>query len=175
MIKYTPMQEIDSLLVFSLMRAFYDHVSPPISDDVIWKNIQNCTSSYPYAEGWVFSDENTLVGYAILSRGYLTQTARESIRVEDLYVAPAYRHLDIGQDFLKALPGLYPGCGYVSLESGGGRRESGRYRLLGYHPLSALMAAPCPPEKPPEKTAGRRKKAPAEARSSARRKPDPGK
>ena len=146
------MKDIDTLLVFSLMRSFYDHASPPIPDDVIWTNIQNCTSpDYPYAEGWVFSDGITLVGYAILSRGYLTQAARESIRIEDLYVDPAYRHLDVGQDFLKALPGLYPGCGYVSLESSGSRQETGRYRLLGYRPLSSLLASPCPPEQSPEK------------------------
>ncbi len=135
MVIFRPMKASDVIDVFTMMRDFYDHFfgTGAVPDDVLWTNIHNCVEDFPYADGWSFADGSALAGYAICSRGYDASRGAVYVRIEDLYVADAYRLDDIGPRFLKELAGLYPDAAYYCLQMRSGSRfEANTYRQLGY-------------------------------------------
>lgn len=129
------MEDEDAFLLFPMMRAFYDAHGADVADDVLWMDLDACLEKQPRVEGWVFAAGIGLAGYAMLTRGFDTATAAPTLRVEELYVEPAWRAEQIGESFLRQLPELYPDCVDISVPVPDNRYALTSYRELGYGEL----------------------------------------
>ena len=133
----------DTLPLYALMRTFYERRLGPgaVDDSRIFDSIDRCCGPYPHLEGWVIREDLSVAGYAMLSRGYDPAAGVENLRIEELYVAPAFRDAGTAERFLRALPGLYPGCGTVSVADNASETI---WRAMGYTRTAGLFTASCP-------------------------------
>ncbi len=102
--------EYDESVVLALMREFYS--SPAVftdgSEDIFLADIRNCISDSPYIEGYVFTTEKGVKGYAMLAKSFSTEFGKPCIWIEDLYISPECRGMGIGSAFLKLIEEKYP-------------------------------------------------------------------
>ncbi len=142
MTTWRKMQPWDTLPVFSLMRGFYDRRigAGSATDAQLWDSLERCTGDYPYLEGFVLFEEQTLVGYALLSRCYDPAMACETLLLQEFYVDPSYRRSGAGEFFLRALPSLCTDCGYIAVADAAGDNV---WRPLGYRRNGNLFTAAC--------------------------------
>ena len=100
----------DEADVLGLMREFYS--SPAVftdgSDEIFLTDINACLSDSPYIEGYVFTVENAVKGYAMLAKSFSTEFGKPCIWVEDLYVSSSFRNLGIGSAFFRMIEEKYP-------------------------------------------------------------------
>lgn len=115
--------------VLALMRAFYasEAVFTDGSDEIFRRDIAECVSDSPYAEGFVFAEltdsgsdaageqsekqvpkEGQLLGYAMIAHSFSTEFGRRCIWIEDLYLKEEARGLGIASQFLDYLASEYP-------------------------------------------------------------------
>ena len=61
--------------VFKMMRVFYDSeaVLYTAPDEILYKDIDDCLSDLPFIEGYVFEEEEKLLGYAMAAKSYTTE------------------------------------------------------------------------------------------------------
>ena len=113
--KMRKMSEKDKETIFNMMREFYN--SPALittpSDEVLQRNISDCISGNPYIEGFVFEENETVIGYAMTAKSYSTEFGGICVWIEDLYLLPEYRHKGIGSRFFTYLEVLYRGTAVV--------------------------------------------------------------
>ena len=106
------MEERDRQAVKDMMRTFY--ASPAVlsngSEEIFDADIDFCVGESPYLEGFIFEDENDILGYAMIAKSFSTEFGRPCIWIEDLYVKEAYRERGIGSRFFEDLAALYPDC-----------------------------------------------------------------
>lgn len=137
------MERQDTLAVYTMMRGFYERClgAEHLRDDLLWETIDRCVSSYPYLEGWlILAEDQTIAGYAMLSRGYDPMEAKEYMRLEEFFILPSCRMNGLGQAFLRQLSELYPACSGVTIQTAVSDRKSQRlYASLGYHSLAHTM------------------------------------
>lgn len=112
------MKATDADEVFEMMRVFYDtpavfHTS---SDSVLRQDIEDCLSDMPFVEGFVFEEEEKLLGYAMTAPSYTTEYGGLCVWLEDLYIKPEYRHLGIGSSFFDFMEENYPDAVRFKLE-----------------------------------------------------------
>lgn len=102
--------EDDESAVLALMREFYS--SPAVftdgSEEIFLADIKACLSNSPYIEGYVFTIDNTVKGYAMLAKSYSTEFGKPCIWLEDLYISPECRGMGIGSAFLKLTEEKHP-------------------------------------------------------------------
>lgn len=100
----------DESAVLALMREFYS--SPAVftngSEEIFLADIKACLSDSPYIEGYVFTAEKTVKGYAMLAKSFSTEFGKPCIWVEDLYISPECRKLGMGSAFFKLIEEKYP-------------------------------------------------------------------
>lgn len=105
-----PMVERDAPTVIDMMRTFY--ASPAIlsngSEEIFEADVAECVGDSPYAEGFVFEAEGSIIGYGMLAKSYSTEFGRRCIWIEDLYLLPEYRGLGIGSAFFRHVEKSYP-------------------------------------------------------------------
>ncbi len=105
-----PIAADDESAVLALMREFYS--SPAVftngSDEIFLADINACLSDSPYIEGYVFTMENIVKGYAMLAKSFSTEFGKPCIWVEDLYISPECRKLGMGSAFFKLIEEKYP-------------------------------------------------------------------
>jgi GNAT superfamily N-acetyltransferase len=105
------MEEHDRTEVLSMMRTFY--TSPAVltdgSEEIYNADIDNCVSDSPYLEGYIFEDNNTVLGYAMVAKSFSTEFGRPCIWIEDLYLKEKYRNRGIGSGFFKFIEDKYLG------------------------------------------------------------------
>ena len=105
-----PMVERDAPTVIDMMRTFY--ASPAVlsngSEENIEADVAECVGDSPYAEGFVFEAEGSIIGYGMLAKSYSTEFGRRCIWIEDLYLLPEYRGLGIGSAFFRHVEKSYP-------------------------------------------------------------------
>lgn len=96
--------------VLAMMRTFY--ASPAVhtngSEEIFRSDIENCVGSSPYLEGFVFTQAETVVGYAMIARSFSTEYGRPCIWIEDLYLTPACRGQGAGSRFFAFLEKRFP-------------------------------------------------------------------
>ncbi len=133
----------DALPVYTLMRAFYDRRigAGEVPDARIWDSIGRCTGDYPHMEGWAVFEDQTLAGYAMLSRVYDPGEGTEHLLLQEFYIDKPFRAAGCGPGFLRALPSLYPGCGRILIPD---TAPEGVWRPLGYRRTAVLYGAVCP-------------------------------
>jgi GNAT superfamily N-acetyltransferase len=107
-----PMVERDAPTVIDMMRTFY--ASPAVlsngSEEIFEADVAECVGDSPYAEGFVFEAEGSIIGYGMLAKSYSTEFGRRCIWIEDLYLLPEYRGLGIGSAFFAFVEERYPHC-----------------------------------------------------------------
>jgi GNAT superfamily N-acetyltransferase len=102
----------DAQTVIDMMRTFY--ASPAVlsngSKEIFEADVAECVGDSPYAEGFVFEVEGSLIGYGMLAKSYSTEFGKRCIWIEDLYLLPEYRGLGIGSAFFAFIEERYPNC-----------------------------------------------------------------
>ena len=104
------MEEKDRDAVLQMMRIFY--ASPAVlsngSEEIFKADIDNCVNDSPYLEGYVFEENEAIVGYAMLAKSFSTEFGRPCIWIEDIYLKENYRGHGIGSQFFKFIDERYP-------------------------------------------------------------------
>ena len=112
------METRDTEEVFEMMREFYD--SPAVfhtsSDAVLRKDIEDCISDMPLVEGFVFEEDEKLLGYAMTALNYTTEYGGISVWIEDIYLKPEARGKGIATDFFAFIEKQYPQAVRFKLE-----------------------------------------------------------
>lgn len=97
--------------VLSMMRVFY--ASPAVatngSEEIFQADIDACISDNPYLEGFVFLQDGTLAGYAMIAKSFSTEYGMPCIWIEDIYLKPEFRNRGIGSSFFAHLEEKFPG------------------------------------------------------------------
>lgn len=104
------MTQNDREAVKDMMRVFYtsDAVMTNGSDEIFDNDIEACVGGSPYAEGYVFREAETVLGYAMLAKGYSTEFGKPCVWIEDIYIKAPYRGAGIGGAFFDMLFSKYP-------------------------------------------------------------------
>ena len=106
------MIESDADEVFEVMKVFYN--SPAVlsngSDEIFKSDIENCVSDNPFLEGYVFVEDNKMLGYAMIAKSFSTEYGKQCLWLEDLYMKPESRGLGIGTKFFKYIENTYSNC-----------------------------------------------------------------
>lgn len=103
-------KESDKSDVLSLMREFYSSsaVYTNGSDEIFLSDIEACLSDSPYIDGYVFEEDKTIQGYAMLAKSFSTEFGRQCVWVEDVFIKPKHRGKGIGKRFLSFVGQKYP-------------------------------------------------------------------
>ncbi len=105
------MEAKDKEQVLAMMQVFYNSpatlVKSPV--EVLQQDIEDCIGEMPFIEGYVFEQENTLLGYAMLAKSYSTEYGGMCLWLEDLYLEPQARGKGISSQFFKFLADAYQG------------------------------------------------------------------
>ena len=104
------MQEKDKNSILDMMRVFY--ASPAVlsngSEEIFCADIDNCIGNSPYLEGYVFENDNELLGYGMIAKSFSTEFGKPCIWIEDLYIKPEFRGKGIGSAFFSHVEKKYP-------------------------------------------------------------------
>ncbi|MDE7248475.1 MAG: GNAT family N-acetyltransferase, partial [Lachnospiraceae bacterium] len=80
------------------------------SEEIFRNDIANCIGDCPYLNGYIFADDTSILGYAMLAKSFSTEFGKPCIWIEDLYVKPEYQGMGIGTQFFSYLDRKYPEC-----------------------------------------------------------------
>ena len=104
------MEEKDRECVMQMMRVFY--ASPAVlsngSEENFKADIDNCVNDSPYLEGYVFEENEAIIGYAMIAKSFSTEFGRPCIWIEDIYLKENYRGHGVGSQFFKFIDERYP-------------------------------------------------------------------
>lgn len=104
------MTEDDREAVVDMMRIFYH--SPAVwtngSEEIYHNDITACVGDSPYAEGFIFENENGICGYGMIAKSFSTEFGKPCIWIEDLYLKEEYRGKGIGSSFFAYLEEKFP-------------------------------------------------------------------
>ena len=107
-----PMIESDKACVLDMMRVFY--ASPAVlsngSEEIFQNDIDNCVGECTFVEGFVFENEQGILGYAMVAKSFSTEYGKPCIWIEDLYLKPECRGLGIGSSFFEYIEKKYDGA-----------------------------------------------------------------
>ena len=102
----------DKKTVIDMMRVFY--ASPAVlsngSEEIFEADVENCVNDSPYLEGFVFEENEEILGYGMIAKSFSTEFGKPCIWVEDLYLKPEYRGQGIGSKFFEYLEQNYTDC-----------------------------------------------------------------
>ncbi len=95
--------------VIDMMRIFYasDAVSTNGSEEIFRSNVGQCISDNTYLEGYVFTDDDKVAGYAMIAKSFSTEFGKKCIWIEDLYLKPEYCEMGMGTKFLNYIEQKY--------------------------------------------------------------------
>lgn len=95
--------------VFQMMKVFYSSpaVSTNGSDEIFMSDIQNCLNDNPFLEGYVFAEQDKIMGYAMAAKSFSTEFGKPCVWIEDIYIKPDYRGKGIGSQFLDYIEQKY--------------------------------------------------------------------
>ena len=102
----------DKNIVIDMMRVFY--ASPAVlsngSEEIFEADVENCVNESPYLEGFVFEENDEILGYGMIAKSFSTEFGKPCIWVEDLYLKPEYRGQGVGSKFFEYLEQNYIDC-----------------------------------------------------------------
>ena len=135
-----PMEIGDKKQVIDMMREFY--LSPALitngSEEIFNANVDNCIGNSQYVEGYVFCDDDTILGYAMIAKSFSTEFGKHCIWIEDLYIKEQYRKQGIGSSFFKFIEEKYEGCLFRLEVEKGNEKAINTYRRTGFTELPYL-------------------------------------
>ncbi len=110
MISIKPMTGQHCAAVIEMMREFYS--SPAVltsgSEEIFRNDVEECISGSPYLEGYVFTEGDAVVGYAMAAKSFSTEFGKPCIWIEDIYLKPGYRGGGAGTAFFGFIEEKYP-------------------------------------------------------------------
>lgn len=96
--------------VIEMMRVFYS--SPVVltngSEEIFKSDVENCINDNPYLEGYVFTEDDIVMGYAMIAKSFSTEFGKRCIWIEDIYIKQEHRGKGIGSRFLNFIEQKYP-------------------------------------------------------------------
>ena len=102
----------DKSTIIDMMRVFY--ASPAVlsngSEEIFEADVENCVNDSPYLEGFVFEENDEILGYGMIAKSFSTEFGKPCIWVEDLYLKPEYRGQGVGSKFFEYLEQNYIDC-----------------------------------------------------------------
>jgi len=104
----------------------------PIPQSYLEQNFQTAISESPFLKGYLFADEKTAMGYAMVSFSYSTERAGLLLWVEELYIRPAYRGQGLGTAFFRFVKEEFGVKGYRLEVAPDNPRAAALYERLGY-------------------------------------------
>ncbi|MBQ6622040.1 MAG: GNAT family N-acetyltransferase [Mogibacterium sp.] len=109
-IEIRPMLETDRAAVLAMMRDFYhsEAVLSDGSDEIFERDITACVSEDPMAEGWVFTRDGVVEGYAMITRGFSTEYGKPVIWLEDLFLREKLRGTGLSDRYFDFVKERYP-------------------------------------------------------------------
>ena len=123
--------------ILAMMRVFY--ASPALytngSEEIFRADVEECLGESPYLEGYVFTENGALLGYAMLAKSFSTEFGRRCVWLEDLYLRPEHRGRGHGSAFLRFLWEKYPDAVLRLEAEAANRRALHVYRKDGYQEL----------------------------------------
>ena len=131
--------------IFKMMRVFYDSdaVLHTASDEVLYRDIDDCLSDLPYIEGYVIEKNGEIAGYSMVAKSYTTEYGGLLIFIEDLYIKEDFRGLGIGSSFFRFIEEKYKGQAVrykleveEENENAISVYEKSGYKKLGYFTMS---------------------------------------
>ena len=103
-----PIREIreqDRNFFCSIMDEFYrtDAVIKPLSMDKIQRVCEDCIKGSSHVKAYIFEEEGTAFGYAVISYGYSVEAGGVCLWVEDLYIRAGHRGKGWGSAFFEKI------------------------------------------------------------------------
>ena len=130
MITIRSMRESDRDFVLEMMRVFY--TSPAVhtdgSEEIFHNDISACVGDSPYAEGFVFEQDDVIAGYGMIAKSFSTEFGKPCIWIEDIYLLQAFRRSGAATQFIQMLRALHPNA-VIRLEA----EEENVTALAAYH------------------------------------------
>ena len=113
-IKTRKMQPEDKADILAMMNEFYssDAVFTNGSAAIFENDFQNCVNDCPYLEGFVFCENENILGYAMIAKSFSTEFGKPCIWFEDLYLKQELRGFGIVPKFIEYIKQTYPDCVY---------------------------------------------------------------
>ncbi len=99
----------DKVEILAMMKTFYssEAVFTNGSDEIFEADFNTCIDNSPYLEGYVFTSDEIILGYAMLAKSFSTEFGKPCIWFEDLYLKPEFRGQRIIPQFIKYVENLY--------------------------------------------------------------------
>ena len=82
------MQLEDKKEILAMMEEFYSSnaVATNGSNEIFETDFENCINDYQYLEGFVFYQNEKILGYAMIAKSFSTEFAKRCIYLEDLFI-----------------------------------------------------------------------------------------
>ena len=95
--------------ILSMMRIFYssDAVYTNGSDEIFETDFKNCINESPYLVGFVFCNDDGILGYSMIAKSFSTEYGKPCIWLEDLYLKPEFRGCGIISSFISYIEKEY--------------------------------------------------------------------
>lgn len=102
----------DRAEILEMMREFYasDAVSTNGTEKIFNADIDNCVNENPYLEGYVFKDNQEILGYGMIAKSFSTEFGKQCIWFEDLYLKKEFRGNGIIPQFISFIKNKYKDC-----------------------------------------------------------------
>lgn len=103
------MQLEDKKEILAMMEEFYSSnaVATNGSNEIFETDFENCINDYQYLEGFVFYQNEKILGYAMIAKSFSTEFAKRCIYLEDLFIKKEFRGQGIITEFLRYLENIY--------------------------------------------------------------------
>lgn len=102
----------DKAEVLSMMEVFYssEAVFTNGSKEIFEKDFELSLNENPYVEGYVFTSNDEILGYAMFAKSFSTEFGKPCVWLEDLYLKPENRGHGIIPYFISQLEEKYSDC-----------------------------------------------------------------
>lgn len=95
--------------VLEMMSVFYasEAVHTNGSAEIFEADFENCIGNSPYIDGFVFTQAEKVLGYAMIAHSFSTEYGKECTWFEDLYLKPEFRGFGIIPKFFNFIETEY--------------------------------------------------------------------
>lgn len=100
------------------------------------RTFEEMMRSTAHAEAFLFEHAGRAAGYALLAKTFSQEAGGAVVWIEELYVAPEFRGLGIGRDFLRFVRREVPAARYRLEAERGNERAVALYEREGFRPLA---------------------------------------
>lgn len=99
----------DKPVFIEMMQEFYssDAVLHELPLSTIKRCFEDASGSCPYIVGYIFESGSDILGFALVSKGYSTESGGICIQIEDLFIRPGFRGSGAGREFLQYIENTY--------------------------------------------------------------------